>query len=67
MTMGRHPLQVAGDAWPTQHGVSTTRFGRWDHLFLKGLTSADTAATGTVVHARDVSDHRPVWAIAIMP
>lgn len=57
----------AGYAWPTRHGVSTTRFGRWDHLFLKGLPTPDTVATGTVVDARGVSDHRPVWAIANIP
>jgi endonuclease/exonuclease/phosphatase family metal-dependent hydrolase len=56
----------AGYAWPTRHGAPTTRFGRWDHIFLKGLESPDTAASGTVADARRVSDHRPVWAIGIL-
>jgi endonuclease/exonuclease/phosphatase family metal-dependent hydrolase len=58
--------QEAGYAWPTRHGPPTARFGRWDHIFLKGLESPDTAASGTVVHARRVSDHRPVWAVGIV-
>jgi endonuclease/exonuclease/phosphatase family metal-dependent hydrolase len=59
--------QDAGYAWPTRHGPTTTRFARWDHIFLKGLESPDTAAAGTVVDARRVSDHRPVWAIGVFP
>ena len=58
--------QKAGYSWPTRDGPRTTRFGRWDHVFLKGLASPDTAASGTVVDARRVSDHRPVWAIGIL-
>lgn len=58
--------QEAGYAWPTRHGPPTARFGRWDHIFLKGLESPDTMASGTVVDARRVSDHRPVWAIGIV-
>jgi endonuclease/exonuclease/phosphatase family metal-dependent hydrolase len=56
-----------GYAWPTQDGPATTRFGRWDHIFLKGLRSPSTGAAGTVLEARHVSDHRPVWAVAILP
>jgi endonuclease/exonuclease/phosphatase family metal-dependent hydrolase len=59
--------QEAGYAWPTRHGPPTTRFARWDHIFLKGLESPDTAASGTVVDARRVSDHRPVWVVGIFP
>ena len=55
----------AGYAWPTRYGPRTTRFGRWDHVFLKGLDSPDTAASGTVVDARRVSDHLPIWALGI--
>jgi endonuclease/exonuclease/phosphatase family metal-dependent hydrolase len=58
--------QEAGYAWPTRDGPRTTRFGRWDHVFLKGLASPDTAAAGTVVDARQVSDHRPVWAVGVL-
>ncbi len=61
---------VAGDAgyaWPTREGPRTTRLGRWDHVFLRGLASPGTAASGTVLDARGVSDHRPVWAVGILP
>lgn len=58
--------QQAGYAWPTRHGPRTTRFGRWDHVFLKGLESPDTAASGTGADARHISDHRPVWAVGIV-
>jgi endonuclease/exonuclease/phosphatase family metal-dependent hydrolase len=59
-------VQQAGYTWPTQHGPRTHRLGRWDHVFLKGMESPDTAASGTVVDSRGVSDHRPVWAVGIL-
>jgi endonuclease/exonuclease/phosphatase family metal-dependent hydrolase len=65
-TAGR-VAQRAGYAWPTQHGPRTTRFGRWDHIFLKGLQRRDTAAAGTVVAPYRVSDHQPVWAVVLLP
>jgi endonuclease/exonuclease/phosphatase family metal-dependent hydrolase len=58
--------EEAGYSWPTRDGPRTTRFGRWDHVFLKGLDSPDTAASGTVIDAHRVSDHRPVWAVGIL-
>ena len=57
---------TAGYAWPTAHGPRTTRLGRWDHIFLRGLTSPDTRAAGTVLDARQASDHRPVWAVGVL-
>ncbi|MFN2566640.1 MAG: endonuclease/exonuclease/phosphatase family protein [Gemmatimonadaceae bacterium] len=59
--------QDGGYSWPTQRGPRTTRFGRWDHIFMKGLKSPDMAASGTIVDAGRVSDHRPVWAVGILP
>ena len=56
----------AGYAWPTRHGPRTTRFGRWDHVFFKGLTIPDSMAAGAAVDARGVSDHLPVWAIGLL-
>lgn len=56
----------AGYAWPTEHGPRTTRVGRWDHIFLRGLASPDTLAAGTVLDARGASDHRPVWAVVLL-
>jgi endonuclease/exonuclease/phosphatase family metal-dependent hydrolase len=59
-------VQGAGYTWPTQRGPRTHRLGRWDHVFLKGLVSPDSAASGTVVDSRGVSDHHPVWAVGIL-
>jgi len=56
----------SGYSWPTEHGPKTTSWGRWDHIFLKGLRSPDSLAAGTVLDARSTSDHVPVWAIALI-
>ena len=56
----------AGYAWPTQHGPNTTRVGRLDHIFVKGLGTPDSGAAGTVLNVRRASDHLPVWAIALL-
>jgi endonuclease/exonuclease/phosphatase family metal-dependent hydrolase len=56
-----------GFAWPTKDGPRTTRFGRWDHIFFKGLAVPDSAAAGTVLDVRGTSDHRAVWARAVLP
>ncbi|MGZ8378604.1 MAG: endonuclease/exonuclease/phosphatase family protein [Gemmatirosa sp.] len=65
-TVGR-VARDAGYAWPTAEGPRTTRLGRWDHVFLKGLAGADTgtgATAGTIgPEARGISDHVPVWAV----
>jgi endonuclease/exonuclease/phosphatase family metal-dependent hydrolase len=61
--------QIARDmgyTWPTQRGPSTTRIGRLDHILLKGLRSPDSAAAGTVLDNHGASDHRPVWAVALL-
>ncbi len=56
----------SGYTWPTELGPKTTSWGRWDHIFLKGLRSPDTLAAGTVIDARATSDHVPVWAKAVL-
>ena len=53
-----------GYVWPTQRGPRTTRFGRWDHILLKGLRSS--GKSGTTVKSGHVSDHHPVWTSAIL-
>jgi endonuclease/exonuclease/phosphatase family metal-dependent hydrolase len=58
--------RAVGYAWPTEHGPDTSRLGRWDHIFLKGLTSPDSSAAGTVLDVRHASDHRPVWAVGLL-
>jgi endonuclease/exonuclease/phosphatase family metal-dependent hydrolase len=58
--------QEAAYTWPTRLGPRTHQLGRWDHVFLKGLESPDTAASGTV-DSRGVSDHSAVWVVGIIP
>jgi endonuclease/exonuclease/phosphatase family metal-dependent hydrolase len=53
-------------AWPTEHGPKTTVLGRLDHIFLKGLASPNSGGSGTVENVRHASDHRPVWALAVL-
>jgi endonuclease/exonuclease/phosphatase family metal-dependent hydrolase len=55
-----------GYSWPTEHGPRTMVLGRWDHIFLKGLSSPDTGGAGTILNVRHASDHRPVWAVAVL-
>lgn len=56
----------SGYAWPTERGANTTRMGRWDHIFWRGFASPDSGVSGTVLDARGVSDHRPVWAVGLL-
>lgn len=55
-----------GYARPTQHGPATTRLGRLDHIFLKGLSVPDRGASGTVLDVGGASDHLPVGAVGIL-
>jgi endonuclease/exonuclease/phosphatase family metal-dependent hydrolase len=52
----------AGFAWPTEHGPRTTRLGRWDHVFVRGV-AVDSGSTGTAANDPSISDHRAVWAV----
>lgn len=54
----------AGYVWPTGSGPWTTSFGRWDHVYLRGLAIPDSGSTGTVRNARGSSDHLPIWVLA---
>jgi endonuclease/exonuclease/phosphatase family metal-dependent hydrolase len=56
----------AGYSWPTEHGPKTTSWGRWDHIFLKGLRSPSSLGAGTVLDARATGDHLPVWAVGLV-
>jgi endonuclease/exonuclease/phosphatase family metal-dependent hydrolase len=56
----------AGYAWPTEHGPPTSALGRLDHIFLKGLSRPDSAASGAVVDVGKTSDHLPVWAVGLL-
>lgn len=55
-----------GYAWPTEEGPRTLRWGRWDHIFFRGLGLPQRDGAGTVLEIGDVSDHRPVWAVGIL-
>jgi endonuclease/exonuclease/phosphatase family metal-dependent hydrolase len=55
-----------GYTWPTERGPPTSRLGRIDHIFLKGLLPPDSAAAGIVPDVGHISDHLPVWTIAIL-
>ncbi len=52
-----------GYLWPTRRGPPTTRLGRLDHLFFKGLQVPDSGAAGTIADVGIASDHVPVWAV----
>jgi endonuclease/exonuclease/phosphatase family metal-dependent hydrolase len=56
----------AGYSWPTEHGPPTSQLGRLDHIFLKGLTRPDSAASGAVPDVGKTSDHLPVWAVGLL-
>ena len=58
--------QEQGYDWPTEHGPETTRLGRLDHIFFKGMGLPRRNAAGTVLDVRGTSDHRPVWAVALL-
>jgi endonuclease/exonuclease/phosphatase family metal-dependent hydrolase len=57
---------ASGYEWPTEHGPSTVKLWRWDHIFVRGLTVPATDATGTVLDVGRASDHRPVWTTVIL-
>jgi endonuclease/exonuclease/phosphatase family metal-dependent hydrolase len=58
--------QERGFAWPTEHGPETTRLGRLDHIFFKGMGRPRQGSAGTLLDVRGASDHLPVWAVALI-
>jgi endonuclease/exonuclease/phosphatase family metal-dependent hydrolase len=62
-----HAFEAAGFAWATERNPRTFAVGRWDHIFLKGVTLAHDSATGVIQENRGASDHRPVWAVIASP
>ncbi len=55
-----------GYAWPTRKGPRTGPVGRLDHILLKGIASALEGGSGTLLDNHQSSDHRPIWALAIL-
>lgn len=58
--------RLRGYAWPTREGPRTVFFGRWDHIFFKGLEPVEGVSSGTVDAVRGASDHKPIWAIGVL-
>lgn len=56
----------AGFAWTTKAGPRTTKFGRWDHIYLKGFGLPAQGSAGTIRENRGSSDHVPIWMIGIL-
>ena len=57
---------AAGFLWPTEKGPPTATVGRLDHIFFRGLSIPQENAAGTVLEIRNASDHRPIWARAVL-
>ena len=57
-------VRERGYEWPTDTIPKGNTFGRLDHIFLKGLSTVDSAGAGTVPIPPGVSDHRPIWVRA---
>lgn len=55
-----------GYAWPTRDEPATVHRWSWDHVFLRGLAPPARDASGVVRENRRASDHRPVWAVAVL-
>jgi endonuclease/exonuclease/phosphatase family metal-dependent hydrolase len=65
-------LTEAGFAWPTRDVGTTSKFFFFgmsiDHIFARGLESlSGVEAAGAVKDNRGASDHRPVWAVLVVP
>lgn len=57
----------AGYAWPTDTIPKSNDFGRFDHVFVRGLTTLNAATAGTHRVSRSISDHSPVWVRVRLP
>ena len=55
-----------GFIWPTRQVEATSRFGSWDHIFLKGFAIPESGFAGTIESVRSASDHKPVWTLALV-
>ncbi len=56
-----------GYEWPTYRLGRTRAFWDMDHVLLKGLVVPEDSAAGLVRQVRGASDHKPVWARAVLP
>lgn len=54
-------VRQLGYRWATSATPKTTRFGRWDHVLVRGDALALPARAGVVDRGRTASDHSAVW------
>jgi endonuclease/exonuclease/phosphatase (EEP) superfamily protein YafD len=56
-----------GYQWPTRDEAPTREsWWRFDHLFFRDLVVDQPGGTGVVADSRGASDHRAVWAVAVL-
>lgn len=60
-------VRQGGLAWPTEHGARTTRFGRWDHVLVRGFDLPTRDAAGVSEERIGASDHKAVWVSVLLP
>jgi endonuclease/exonuclease/phosphatase family metal-dependent hydrolase len=58
-------LERHGYRWLTRWIAPTISLFTWDHIFVRGLTSAGPDRAGVVRTTRGASDHHPVWAVVV--
>jgi endonuclease/exonuclease/phosphatase family metal-dependent hydrolase len=56
-----------GYEWPTRHFPHTDFIWTLDHMLLKGLSLAAPQAIGLVRDIHGASDHKPIWALVVLP
>ena len=56
----------AGYRWVTEGLPFTSVLGPIDHIFLKGIAGGIVNGAGVVSERRGASDHKPIWALAII-
>lgn len=59
-------LAREGYVWLTKWVEPSVAWFSWDHVFVRGLVPARPRSAGVVREVRGASDHRPVWAVALI-
>jgi endonuclease/exonuclease/phosphatase family metal-dependent hydrolase len=55
------PVRAHVFRWPTSRLPRTTRFGRWDHVLVRGDAFGEPVRSGVVAKGMSASDHGAVW------